>query len=648
MTDERGGKYFREARFFLAGDKVVAQSHIGEARQVLGYLRDRHAFGGPPVLVQYATLKDGTQIKATMMNGQYQAVIVSPGGRPKRVVEGYEVWVRPYWNDLPNYDWLVEDDPATPYGVITTKEDPRYYSNRMWQASDNSIHCIIGGGDDSRYFGAPGQQISVDGEVVYEGINIVGTAMFGSDRVVVTSVLTYNSGTQEETVTFTVEVGSYMHSTPALSAITYGYLRGDGSKRFSQNTVIFNSDGSEGACVLGDTTVLKFNLTRFAGNVSCAHTLSEIPGTDATVAFARGATGNTRSDETFTGGSISCSHTIVNTDAYTTYSGHQYTVAFACDYSPDDVLVFGLLRYDNTARVSSTGSTTQVFTWETCHGGATPTTRSQSLNINIRKFESAVALTQPGIDCTIVSTLHGDLVRSREGLETEQVGSGSLAVPITKTVYALDTVMAVDLRHGFVVTRGTDVLVATQSLDVVADDGLGTLTLQQVTATAARGGTRFGARFHNGVEAVAMMGSYPSSLTTGAPFNQSNPNYSDPSGACKPCEGNYTVSNTYPVVVAPSDPAVPVRTIARPPLFPPDLLWNDPRSYGFVYPGQDGDWSQALAFFTPAEGEGALSVYSVHSGGGQDVSAEFNLGTRIAAYPTTKHFGVIHTRKTEQ
>lgn len=78
MTDERGGRYFREARFFLAGDKVVAQSHILEARSLMGYMRDMRALGGPAIQVKYAALQDGTQIKATMMNGQYRAEIVSP------------------------------------------------------------------------------------------------------------------------------------------------------------------------------------------------------------------------------------------------------------------------------------------------------------------------------------------------------------------------------------------------------------------------------------------------------------------------------------------------------------------------------------------------------------------------------------------
>ena len=89
MTDERGGRYFREARFFLAGDKVAAQSHILEARSLMGYMRDMHSLGGPPIQVQYATLQDGTQIKAVMMNGQYQAEIVSPrrtsSARPVKV-----------------------------------------------------------------------------------------------------------------------------------------------------------------------------------------------------------------------------------------------------------------------------------------------------------------------------------------------------------------------------------------------------------------------------------------------------------------------------------------------------------------------------------------------------------------------------------
>lgn len=80
MSNEKGGRYFREARFFFLGDKPLAQSHVPEARALLGYLRDMHAMGGPPIQVKYATLQDGTKIKATMMNGQYQAEIISVSG----------------------------------------------------------------------------------------------------------------------------------------------------------------------------------------------------------------------------------------------------------------------------------------------------------------------------------------------------------------------------------------------------------------------------------------------------------------------------------------------------------------------------------------------------------------------------------------
>lgn len=84
MADERGGKYFREARIVLGGDKVAAQGHIGDARALLGYLRDMHSLGGPPIQTKYATLRDGTLISAAMMNGQYQATIVSPPPSGKR------------------------------------------------------------------------------------------------------------------------------------------------------------------------------------------------------------------------------------------------------------------------------------------------------------------------------------------------------------------------------------------------------------------------------------------------------------------------------------------------------------------------------------------------------------------------------------
>ena len=644
MTDERGGRYFREARFFLAGDKVAAQSHILEARSLMGYMRDMHALGGPPIQVKYATLKDGTRIKATMMNGQYQAEIISPFGGAERIIEGYEVWVRPYWSDPADWDWLVTDDPGSDYGVVTSREDRRYYSNRMWQGEDKALHCIIGGGDDSRYFGAAGSLISVDGAVVYEGANIVGTAMFGADRVVVTSAVTYDIGAAYEKTTFTVMVGGYTYSTPELSAITYGYLQENLARRFSQRTVIFNSTGTEGSCVLGDTTVLTFTLSRDeAGDVSCTHVLAEIPGTDADVAIARIPTGVSGGVDIYAG----CSRTAETTDAYTMTTGRQYTVAFACDYSPNDVLVFGLLRYDNTYRFSSAGTLAQTWTWTSCAGsGPFPTTYAESGGFVKTGYESAFAAGQPGVDCTVVSSQHGDLARSREGVAvTQTVGGRYSTHVIPYTQYVLDVVAALDLRYGFILTSGEEPRVSTVTNTLISDDGAGNGVRQVTYNYTAYSQYRFGARFHDGVPLVVDRAELPATpASAGDPVADSLP-FSDPDGACAPCEGYYTVDNMFTVTMAPSDPAEPVRSIPRPRIFIPDLPLTDKHSYGFVYPTQSGDWSQALAFFTPEEGD--LIVYSVHRDGHQDVSAEFDLGPRVDGNPTTKHFGVIHTRKKE-
>jgi hypothetical protein len=79
MSDApKGGRYFGPARFFLVGDKVLAQQHIGEARMLLGYMRDHLAIGGPEIQAHYTRLQDGTEIKGVMMNGQFQAEIISP------------------------------------------------------------------------------------------------------------------------------------------------------------------------------------------------------------------------------------------------------------------------------------------------------------------------------------------------------------------------------------------------------------------------------------------------------------------------------------------------------------------------------------------------------------------------------------------
>ena len=127
MTDERAGRYFREARFFLAGDKVAAQSHILEARSLMGYMRDMQALGGPSIQVKYATLQDGTQIKAVMMNGQYQAQIFSPApsfGVVEPAVAGVLI-CRPFddtiaasgWGEAFTYDADGNATAGTPGGA---------------------------------------------------------------------------------------------------------------------------------------------------------------------------------------------------------------------------------------------------------------------------------------------------------------------------------------------------------------------------------------------------------------------------------------------------------------------------------------------------------------------------------------------------
>ena len=635
MSDERGGRYFREARFFLAGDKAAAQSHIGEARVLMGYMRDQLALGGPPIQVRYATLQDGTQIKATMMNGQYQAQIISPGGGVQKTTDGYEIWVRPYAS--PDYDWKVIGDPDSLYGVVTERQDRRHYSNRMWQSPDKSIHCVIGGGDDSKYFGLPGNQISVDGVIVHTGSGIVGTAIFAGKRVIATSSLSYNSGSKYETVTFTVTVDGYSYTTPALSAITYGYLQEGGARRFSQKTVLFNSSGSEGSCVLGDTSVLTFTLTIVDGVVSCSHTITEIPGTDATVAVERAPTGTTGTVTTYAG----CSKTVAYVDNYTVHTGQAYVVAFACDYSEDGALVYGLLRYDNRYSFSTASSYSETWTWTACGGPIGTQSFTTSGNRVTSVYQDQYNLTQPGVDCVVVSTLHGDLTRLRRGLETNLNSNGRYG-PIVEegTAHTLDTVAAIDLRHGFVITDGVPPLHYIRTT-LITDNGDMSGTSQRTTVYSGRTQYTYTAQVNVGVPVMVDLGvATPSWSVPELPVNISLP-YNGVSITCAPCEGYSTSSNITPVVMAPSDPAVPVRTIVRPRIFVPDMLVpTDKVSYGFVYPGESG-WSQALAFFQVDDGTPA--VYSLHMGGYQDVTDKFIPDTQPPGDPTTKHFGVIHT-----
>lgn len=330
MTNERGGRYFREARFFLAGDKDAAQSYVIEARSMMGYMRDMQALGGPPIQVKYATLLDGTQIKATMMNGQYQAEIFSPMLGEEKRPEVYEIWVRPYWTETEDWDLLVKLGGNC--SATTVIQERKFYSNRIWKAKDGSLYCIIGGNDENKYIGELGNIISKDGDIILQDADfIAGVAEFQGKLVIVRRITSYTycyPGSMDinsymryvgvggvegqiasknticcKTISYEVLVdGQSKLIIPKIdSKIDGGFAVADGQIQFSQDIVVFNSDGSEGACVLGDTKVLKFHLTIDDGIVSVNYTIDTIPNTTTTspLVWSDGVTGVFTSSEEF-------------------------------------------------------------------------------------------------------------------------------------------------------------------------------------------------------------------------------------------------------------------------------------------------------------------------------------------------------------
>jgi len=343
VADELGGRYFREARFFLAGDRVVATSHVHEARMLMGYMRDQLALGGPPIQVQYATLSDGTTIRATMMNGQYQAQIVSiPVPKPELGGSAYEIWVRPSWGA--EYDWVVvTDEGCNPY---TERRDPILYSNRLWQAPDQSIYCVIGGHDQDKYFGTAGDTVAKDGvSVGYYGAGVVGVAEFLGRLVVVTVANVTNSASPardqqiytvyvdgvEQLVTSTIDAyvdGGYStYIDPVFPS--YGVKR-----HFSQTTVVFNADGSEGASVLGNASVIKFSLIDTLGVTDVTYVIEAIPSAQAT--YHEYTYIQTDSEITCKDDYVPLTplHMTLVYDETRVYSyGKSYEVALSCDYA---------------------------------------------------------------------------------------------------------------------------------------------------------------------------------------------------------------------------------------------------------------------------------------------------------------------------
>lgn len=366
MSDERGGRYFREARFFLAGNKVVAQSHILEARSLMGYMRDMHALGGPAVQVQYATLQDGTQIKATMMNGRYQAEIVSPSLPGKKYTLPGGIWVRPHASAAgfaasgpyaeEDYDWLVSVDGE----VSVTHGSPQMYSNRMWvDNSTGEIYCVVGGKDRDKYIGELGSVISRDGLVIYTAPNLAGVAVFrGKLVVVMRETLTAGVSPSRERVQYTVLVaGQAVLTTPVLDALADGgFLYSTADYRFSQHIVVFNSTGAEGSCVLGNTKRLVFTLEDTEEGAQCTYAVVTIPGTHATCTTVSGELVL----DSGCGGAFWVPQATIYGSREVLDGFREYTVAALCDYSalPDtaDQVVYLLLDHADGQRNFYDGS----------------------------------------------------------------------------------------------------------------------------------------------------------------------------------------------------------------------------------------------------------------------------------------------------
>lgn len=164
MSDApKGGRYFGPARFFLAGDRVLAQRHISEARMLLGYMRDQHALGGPAFQVQHLTLTDGTTIRGVMNNGLYQAEVIA--GRllvPIKPVKSLlfllqpvvdAAMTRPYMVKIPErhviYDagiddfYVIEDLPfGTHYYWWSDTDVCTVYDGQTVSAPSTSFHAF--------------------------------------------------------------------------------------------------------------------------------------------------------------------------------------------------------------------------------------------------------------------------------------------------------------------------------------------------------------------------------------------------------------------------------------------------------------------------------------------------------------------------
>lgn len=661
MTDERGGRYFREARFFLAGDTVAAQSHILEARSLMGYMRDQLALGGPPIQVQYATLQDGTQIKATMMNGQYQAQIVSP--HPKAVISGggYEVWVRPLWSPVAftssgpyapeDYDWLVT--PASGCSATAEHMTPRLYSNRMWQAPDKSIYCIVGGYDKSKYTGAAGSVISRDGEVVDTDSGIVGVGVFRGQLVKVTHALsTPNiSGIDRDQVVYTVSVGGVVKLvTPTIDAyVDGGYGRGGSDYGFSQNIVVFNSDASEGSCVLGNAARLVFSLTvDVVGEVGVTHEVVAIPGADYTYVTVDGYVYTVQNTCTIVNSikTVSITNIVDQSDA-----GTRYTIALACDYVLDDAgieqVVYLLLDVVDVIFLRQSHEIYESGQGEIVCGffGCEATNVVGSVYEHQHSYDG---------DCATLRFSTGEVVYKFVGsyyTANDSLQVQNRADSTSETHYGGGTIsiVACDIKHKFIALTDNSrhyYTSATTVVDGLSGGGSGgdgtTTTVSTVYPDPVYPAvyplcTMFIAGFAVAPQTLKLeYGDVPSTTTVATATSW------DGFGMTNNCTGMY---DNVPYTVEDSRTyADPVRTdsVAR---MANILLYEETvvpaqRSCGIVVPTDKDAWDSAIVFVcvpdAPAE------VHSVcATGASSDVTSQFVDPALSDSEPTTKHFGII-------
>ena len=367
MTDERGGRYFREARFFFAGDKVAAQSHTPEARSLMGYMRDMHSLGGPAVQVQYMTLQDGTQIKATMMNGQFSANISSPSHKREKPSLASVVYVRPF--DPPGHvdDWRVTLTEGSSSCVVNTEFAPqRYYSNRNWFSAGGDIVSVLGGTDWDRYFPtALGDHVVLNDQIMVSPGDVWGAAMYNGALVVARAVYTYVPTPTHVLLNFEVIVDGVLKLTsPTIDSLAYrgaqlfgGYDDDTVSSAFVQKTLVFSPDGSLGVCCLSPLKYIRVVLSTTLGAVTVTYSIEDTPQTTSA------ATNSWWVDRDFSNSSSVDPLTCVETFSAT---GHDnsgitggtttYALAADFDYSSGALVFFMVTENHLSNSMSSAGS----------------------------------------------------------------------------------------------------------------------------------------------------------------------------------------------------------------------------------------------------------------------------------------------------